>query len=565
MQTPPIPLHETERLAALRGFAVLDTPAEADFDRFTRLAARLFDVPIALVSLVDAERQWFKSDFGLGATQTSREVSFCGHALVEVAPLVVPNALEDPRFADNPLVLGDPHIRFYAGAPLRTSDGYALGTLCVIDRRPRELTTAQRDLLAELGNLVMEQLEHRRSRLMALRESEQLRALLTALPAPVTVHLGEKVVFANEAAERVMRVSPGALVGHTAREFVVPGSRSADSSPSRIERKLRTGDGGEVRVESTPMPLRWHGEDAWAVVHRDVGAERETQALRRRESERLARQLEELLAVFDELPEGVVVFDAELRVAYANRSVAELFAVDRATLPGWYVDDIARHVATMSDEPERVLSRMKQMLSLTEGQSQAAQFTFSRPRHRVMRRELHKLGLVDRPWVSVWTDVTEEVAQLKQSQAAASTDALTKLPNRRAAETELEVALAAGGPVTVVLFDVDHFKKVNDTFGHDVGDEVLIRVGEALRTSARTGDFVSRWGGEEFLAVVRADDTGARRFAERVRLAVSSLETSAGKVTISGGLATVARPADVKLADAQLYEAKRQGRNRVMG
>lgn len=180
MQIPPIPANEAERLAVLRGFAVLDTPAEADFDRFTRLAARLFDVPIALVSLVDAERQWFKSNVGLSGTDSSRATSFCGHALVETEPMVVPNALDDPRFFDNPFVTGDPNVRFYAGAPLRTRDGFALGTLCVIDNKPRELSVVQRELLAELGNLVMEQLEHRRSRMLALRESEQLRALLTA-------------------------------------------------------------------------------------------------------------------------------------------------------------------------------------------------------------------------------------------------------------------------------------------------------------------------------------------------------------------------------------------------
>ncbi|PZR13290.1 MAG: hypothetical protein DI536_13475 [Archangium gephyra] len=114
------------------------------------------------------------------------------------------------------------------------------------------------------------------------------------------------------------------------------------------------------------------------------------------------------------------------------------------------------------------------------------------------------------------------------------------------------------------LFDVDHFKKVNDTFGHDVGDVVLQQVADALRSSARTGDFVARWGGEEFLAVV-ADPAGAQRFAERVRLAVSALETPAGRVTISGGISPVQRPGDVKRADERLYEAKRQGRNRVLG
>lgn len=558
MQTPPIPADEAERLEALRGFAVLDTPAEAAFDRFTRLAARLFDVPMALVTLVDSERQWFKSAVGLGGTHTSRDASFCGHAILGEGVMEVRDAKEDVRFHDNPLVVGDPNIRFYAGAPLRTADGHSLGALCVIDRKPRELTAAQRELLAELGQLVMEQLEHRRARLLALGESEQLRGLLAALPAPVTVHQHGNVVFANARAEEVLRVPAGSIVGRSAREFLIPGTQTAGSTAQRLERKLRTGDGREILVESTPMPLRWQGEEASVVLHRDVSAERAAAAS-------VARHLSELQVIFDELPEGVVVADDARRCVYANRAVSAFFGVPQQTLLSWTLDDVAAHVADASDDPPRTRARMLAQTSIDAGASRVEQLTLQRPQSQVLRRHVHRLAVSDRPWISVWTDVTEEVAQLKQSQLAASTDALTKLPNRRAAEAELDVALMSGGPVSVVLFDVDHFKKVNDTFGHDVGDEVLVRVGEALKASARVGDFVARWGGEEFLAVVRADEAGARRLAERVRVAVEALTTKAGRVTISGGLAPVRALADVKRADEQLYEAKRQGRNRIAG
>ncbi len=158
MLEPLLPSNETERLEALRRLEVLDTPAEERFDRLTRLAMTLFDVPIALISLVDSHRQWFKSRQGIEACETGRDVSFCGHAILGTDILHVPNALEDPRFADNPLVTAEPDIRFYAGAPLSTPDGYRVGTLCLIDRRPRRLTGDQLASLRDLADSVQDEL-----------------------------------------------------------------------------------------------------------------------------------------------------------------------------------------------------------------------------------------------------------------------------------------------------------------------------------------------------------------------------------------------------------------------
>jgi diguanylate cyclase (GGDEF)-like protein len=154
MTPPPKPRDEAQRLEALLSLALLDTPPEERFDRYTRVAQRLFDVPIAVVSLVGRDRQWFKSIRGLDACETSREVSFCGHAILRPDLFIVEDATRDPRFADNPLVTGAPEIRFYAGCPLITPTGYAVGTLCLIDTRPRSLDEAQRRLLRELGAMV---------------------------------------------------------------------------------------------------------------------------------------------------------------------------------------------------------------------------------------------------------------------------------------------------------------------------------------------------------------------------------------------------------------------------
>ncbi|VVD91908.1 putative GAF sensor diguanylate cyclase [Pandoraea communis] len=155
-------LDEAERLAALRRYEILDTPPEPAFDRIVRLASHLLGTPIALISLIDETRQWFKARQGIDAAQTPRSMAFSAHAILDDDVLVVPDARADRRFADHPLVTGEPNIRFYAGAPLRTPEGHRLGTLCVIDRRPRTLDDEKRALLADLSALVVDELELRR-------------------------------------------------------------------------------------------------------------------------------------------------------------------------------------------------------------------------------------------------------------------------------------------------------------------------------------------------------------------------------------------------------------------
>jgi diguanylate cyclase (GGDEF)-like protein len=156
--TPPKPIDENRRLAALRGSGILDTPAEERFDRITRIARRVFDVPIALVSLVDEHRQWFKSSQGLDAQETPRDISFCGHAILSPDVLVIQDARDDQRFRDNPLVTGPPNIRFYAGCPLALSNGELIGTLCIIDRVPRTLEGQDQAILRDLAKVVEREL-----------------------------------------------------------------------------------------------------------------------------------------------------------------------------------------------------------------------------------------------------------------------------------------------------------------------------------------------------------------------------------------------------------------------
>ena len=163
MNAPMLQKDDASRVAALEKYAILDTDPEQVFDDLTLLASFICQTPIALISLVDEKRQWFKSRLGITDSQTPREIAFCSTAIQQSDLFIVPDALEDDRFRDNPLVVSEPHIRFYAGAPLINEDGYALGTLCVVDRLPRKLDSEQQDALKALSRLVLGQLEFRRN------------------------------------------------------------------------------------------------------------------------------------------------------------------------------------------------------------------------------------------------------------------------------------------------------------------------------------------------------------------------------------------------------------------
>ncbi len=229
MPEAPLPSNEVQRLSALRALHILDTPAEERFDRITRLAQRLFDVPIALVSLVDENRQWFKSCQGLDLTETPRSSSFCAHAILGDDILVIPDATQDPRFADNPLVTGKPYIRFYAGCLLEGTDGSKFGSLCIIDQRPRVLQPDQyellRDLAAWAGNEV-NTVELRRA-LQQQRSSEaRIRAMMDGVASGIiTFDEQGTIQWMNQAAQCMSGYEVAELTGQSAALLLVETER----------------------------------------------------------------------------------------------------------------------------------------------------------------------------------------------------------------------------------------------------------------------------------------------------------------------------------------------------
>ncbi|HZB96400.1 MAG TPA: GAF domain-containing protein, partial [Herpetosiphonaceae bacterium] len=212
-----LPADEAQRLAALRALKILDTPAEERFDRITRLAQRLFDVPIVLITLIDADRQWVKSCHGVSRSETSRDGSFCAHAILGDDTLVIPDAQVDPRFADNPWVTGEPHMRFYAGHPLSDPSGHKLGTLCIVDRRPRTLSEDDLAALRDLASLV----EHELNRvelgeaLAIQRESEaRVRAIMDNVADGIITFNEQGIIEScNRAAGQIFGYQADEIVG----------------------------------------------------------------------------------------------------------------------------------------------------------------------------------------------------------------------------------------------------------------------------------------------------------------------------------------------------------------
>lgn len=497
----PLPHNERQRVGELRAFDVLDTLPEEDYDTITRLVASICGTPIALVSLVDARRQWFKSRYGLGTCETSRDSSFCAHAILRPSDIfVVPDALLDPRFRDNPLVTGEPNIRFYAGMPLVTKDGIPLGSICAIDRVPRDLGPQQLEALRLASRTVMALLEERR----AARALDRLRQETRV--AENRFDLLQSVAI--NASEGIMIVETSEDLGDPSRIIYVndsfarlTGLACDDVLGGTTERIW--GDTDRARVRD--IRRRLHGTSAFTSV-----------------------------------------------IDYARRDgETPTFEISFSPITGDAAVSRPNHwIVLLRDVTDRVLAERE-------------------------RRRADTVSIANE-------ELQHEIARRRQVEdelrIAATNDPLTNLPNRAFFMKRLRESMAAGqlendkASFGVLFIDIDRFKQINDTLGHLFGDDLLTQVAARLKASARSGDLVARFGGDEFTVIVR--DSGNLGDVERVAARMidelnEPCKVAGSPVFVSASVGVVMvdesyeSTEDVlRDADIAMFHAKDRGRNR---
>jgi diguanylate cyclase (GGDEF)-like protein/PAS domain S-box-containing protein len=562
---------EQRRIDALEALHLLDTDAEHRFDRLARLAALIIDAPIALISLVDRERQWFKASVGLDRTETGRDESFCAHAIAADDGLfVVPDTALDDRFDDNPLVVGEPRIRFYAGQPVHSPDGFAVGTLCVMDDEPRVLEPAQRLALAHLGELVEQEFE-RRTEMQLLAELATSQRLLDATldVAPVglvVLDLDRTIIRCNRTFGQHVGRDPRDLVGIDVTTLIEPEDLGRAVAVGHELRKRH-----EVAMELDHRIVRPDGSHVWVNTHlaviadpdRPLGVAATFDVTERRT---MALALDRFSHLFHHANDLVTVIDERGRLLYASPSNERLLGhpLDRR-----HPDGVLGMV-----HPDDLTGTRIELLHLIEGTRDSTPFTCRVVSAAGVVHHLECVGvnLLDEPAVRgiVLTarDVTERVRLGELLSHRAAHDPLTNLANRQLLESSLTASLARaardGHRVGLCFIDLDGFKQVNDKAGHAAGDHLIVAVADSIRRSIREGDLAARIGGDEFVIVLDpvAGEPQALAVAQRVRAVL--LAAVCGPADVSCGASiglAVSQPGDgvsalMHRADAAMYRAK---------
>jgi diguanylate cyclase (GGDEF)-like protein/PAS domain S-box-containing protein len=579
-----------------------DTIPDERFDGLTRLARRHFGVTVALVMRVDGQRRWFCSCDGLAADHafvpTPGELSFCGQASNDDDLFVVPDTFADKRFHDHPLVVSTACMRFYAECPLRDSNGETLGSFCLLDTSPRELEHAQRECLRDFARLAAAILErdHTAAELKedqdALRAREKRMALAIAgsgtgiwdrniLTNEIHYSAGWKAILgyadwelSNQINDSYQRVHPEDLAYVQA---TIQAHFDQKTQSYEVEHRIRCKDGSYKWISSRGKVV---SRDSTGRPLRMIGTTTDITAMRAM-SERLQENVDLITSLTNEVPGLVFQYrllpGGESFFSYASAGIEDIYEITQQQVAASaavidtivHPDDLAAYRASL--------------------EFSAANLT---PWHLEYRVELPRQGLRWRQgdaqprrledggtlWHGFITDVTERKRIEAELKEFATIDSMTQLPNRRHFMIQIEEELARiqrakGGIAAILMCDLDHFKLINDTWGHAVGDRTLKHFASILRAELGTQGIAGRVGGEEFAMVLpHADLIEARAFAERVqqRIVEAPLMEADWRIalTVSIGISVMnaadASPdAPLSRSDAALYRAKERGRNRI--
>ncbi len=569
---------EAERMEALLAYDVLDTPHEPVFQAITRLAATITGSPIALISLVDKDRQWFKANWGLEARETPRDIAFCSHAIHSDQLFEIPDTFKDQRFFDNPLVQSNPNIRFYAGHPLETDTGYKLGTLCVLDRIPKQLNDNQKNALKELSTVVMRLFEaHRKTRTIEqalLENEEQVRTITDNLPALISyVGNDQHYRFCNIKLATTLGLKPEDILGRSLRE--VRGEATYRQLQPFIESAL---DGQDVTFEgSTQIGERKYYYRTHNIP--DIDQQNHVRGFysmtfdltEQKEAEfKLQASEHRLNLIADNMPAAICYIDRDRIYRYNN-----------ATHARW----LGKPIEEIINRPVREISGEAAFSVLENRMSQAFEGSpvdfeldvENNGDQRYVRGnavpDFDASGNVVGIYVMMQDSTNLKRAQEKLIQLA-QFDSLTSLANRNRLYDKLNEALARGkrhgNKLAVLYLDLDKFKSINDTFGHAGGDAVLCEFANRLKASVRKTDTVARIAGDEF--VILLEDLHTTSEAEQIANIILD-NTKApmlfGDVVLNFSTSIGIAIADIndtsesliKRADKALYSAKAAGRS----